>query len=127
MKAQRGNSPYGQPARRPSPLPYFIMCQQLEPWVVNSVLSRPDWGGSTHTRRFSLYDSILSGQNWAYVRRVADVTQSAAAMNLNISVGYLSCIERGVKRPSIPVLLRAADYYNVTSDYLLGRTERPRG
>lgn len=74
-----------------------------------------------------MYDPIIAGQNWAYVRRVADVSQSAAAMSLNISNGYISCIERGVKRPSIPVLLRAADYYNVTTDYLLGRTERPRG
>lgn len=96
--------------------------------VIRSVSCAAPPGGTNHMQEATMqYDPIKAGRNWAYVRRVADVSQFAAAMDMRITSSYLSCIERGVKRPSIPVLLRAADYYNVSADYLLGRTERPRG
>ncbi len=49
------------------------------------------------------------------------LSQKEAALNLNISQALLSHYEKGIRECGLDFLCRAADYYNVTTDYLLGR------
>jgi transcriptional regulator with XRE-family HTH domain len=39
----------------------------------------------------------------------------------------LSHYENGAREPGLPFVCRACDYYGVTADYLLGRTEERSG
>lgn len=44
------------------------------------------------------------------------------ANDLNISYSSLSKYERGDQQPSYETLIRIANYFNVTTDYLMGIT-----
>lgn len=44
------------------------------------------------------------------------------ACELNISYSSLSKYERGDQQPSYETLIKMADYFDVTADYLIGRT-----
>ena len=44
------------------------------------------------------------------------------ASELNISYSSLSKYERGDQQPSYETLIRIANYFNVTTDYLMGIT-----
>ena len=39
--------------------------------------------------------------------------------------GTISNFENGYKKPSLDILVRLADYFNVSIDYLIGRTNDP--
>ena len=48
------------------------------------------------------------------------------ANDLNISYSSLSKYERGDQQPSYETLIRIANYFNVTTDYLLGLSDMKR-
>lgn len=58
----------------------------------------------------------------ALLRREKGVSQRAAAKELGISQALLSHYENGVREPGLAFVTRACDYYNVSADFLLGRT-----
>lgn len=58
----------------------------------------------------------------ARLRSERKITQKKAAADLGISQSLLSHYENGIRECSLDFLCRAADYYGVTTDYLLGRT-----
>lgn len=58
----------------------------------------------------------------ALLRREKGVSQRAAAAELGISQALLSHYENGVREPGLAFVTRACDYYNVSADFLLGRT-----
>lgn len=47
------------------------------------------------------------------------------AMDLNLNQNTISRYETGVREPSITELIRIADYFGVSVDYLLELTENP--
>ncbi len=47
---------------------------------------------------------------------------SAAAKDLGISQALLSHYENGVREPGLAFVTKACNYYNVSADFLLGRT-----
>ena len=51
------------------------------------------------------------------------MTQKALAKVLHVSVGTISNYEKGVHYPDIDKLINLADFFQVTTDYLLGRCE----
>ena len=59
------------------------------------------------------------------LRRQKNVSQRAAAADLGISQALLSHYENGAREPGLSFVCRACDYYGVTADYLLCRTEEP--
>ena len=59
------------------------------------------------------------------LRRERGLSQRAAAADLCISQALLSHYENGAREPGLAFLCRACDYYGVSADYLLGRTEDP--
>ena len=59
------------------------------------------------------------------LREDADLSQSQIAAYLGIQQTVYSRYERGFQTIPLEHLIRLADYYNVSTDYLLGRTRRP--
>lgn len=61
------------------------------------------------------------GEILAELRRDKHLTQRELADTLHVSVSTISNYEQGVHLPDIEKLLEIADYFHVTTDYLLGR------
>lgn len=61
------------------------------------------------------------------LRKERHVSQKKAAEDLGVSQGLLSHYEKGKRECGLDFLVRAADYYNVSCDYLLGRSPEPEG
>ena len=57
-----------------------------------------------------------------FLRKERGLSQKQAASDLNISQALLSHYEKGVRECGLDFLVRAAEYYDVSTDYLLGRT-----
>lgn len=62
------------------------------------------------------------GEVMADLRREKELGQKELAAKLNLSIGTISNYENGVHHPDLNTLCRIADLFNVTTDYLLGRT-----
>ncbi len=60
-------------------------------------------------------------------RKERKISQKKAATDLGISQALLSHYEKGIRECGLDFLVRVADYYNVSCDYLLGRTPEPEG
>ena len=58
----------------------------------------------------------------ALLRKERGISQRTAAKELGISQALLSHYENGVREPGLAFVSRACDYYNVSADFLLGRT-----
>lgn len=61
------------------------------------------------------------------LRTEKGISQKAAAVDLGISQALLSHYEKGIREFSLDFLCRIAEYYNVTTDYILGRTDSRTG
>lgn len=59
------------------------------------------------------------------LRKERHITQIKMAMDLNMSQNTISRYERGELEPGISELIAIADYFHVSVDYLIGRTENP--
>jgi len=59
-------------------------------------------------------------------REANGYTQEQLAEKLNMTVRAVAAWESGERKPTIDKLIKLADLYNVTTDYLLGRTPLPR-
>ncbi|NLF34570.1 MAG: helix-turn-helix transcriptional regulator [Clostridiales bacterium] len=66
-------------------------------------------------------DSDFS-RSLSLLRREREVSQRTVARALGISQALLSHYENGVREPGLAFVRRACDYYNVSADFLLGRT-----
>ena len=64
-------------------------------------------------------------QNLRDIREDRDVKQKDIAAYLNVSQNTYSQYETGVISLTAEVLIKLADYYNVSIDYLLDRTDNP--
>ena len=60
-------------------------------------------------------------------RKERQISQKQAAADLGISQALLSHYEKGIRECGLNFLVKIADYYNVSCDYLLGRTPEPEG
>ena len=56
-------------------------------------------------------------------RRLAQIT---LAMELNLNQNSISRYETGEREADYATLIAIADYFGVSVDYLLGRTDNPR-
>lgn len=53
------------------------------------------------------------------------ISQLKLAMDLNLNQNSVSRYETGEREMGYAMLIRVADYFNVSIDYLLGRTDNP--
>lgn len=61
------------------------------------------------------------------LRKERGISQKNAASELGISQALLSHYEKGIRECGLDFLVKAADYYKVSCDYLLGRSAEPEG
>ena len=73
------------------------------------------------------YDKKSFAQILSELRRTVGLSQRKAAADLGISQALLSHYENGAREPGLNFVCRVCDYYNVTADYLLGRSPNPDG
>ena len=59
------------------------------------------------------------------IRKSKGISQLKMAMDLNTNQNTLSRYETGEREPGINDLIKIADYFNVSVDYLLERTNNP--
>ena len=59
------------------------------------------------------------------LRKSKKISQLKLAMNLNMNQNTISRYETSEREPGINELIKIADYFNVSIDYLLERTDNP--
>jgi len=59
------------------------------------------------------------------LRKARGISQVKLAMDLNTGQNTISRYENGEREPGIDELIRIADYFRVSVDYLIGRTDYP--
>ena len=59
------------------------------------------------------------------LRKKRQITQQRLAIELNMCQNTISRYENGVCEPDHKTLIKFADYFNVSIDYLLERTDNP--
>lgn len=60
------------------------------------------------------------------LRKKHNLSQVRLSMELNMSQNTISRYETKEREPGIAELILIADYFNVSIDYLLGRTDNPK-
>ena len=60
------------------------------------------------------------------LRKKKGISQLRLATDLNTTQNTISRYETGEREPGIDELIKIADYFNVSVDYLIGRTENPK-
>ena len=60
----------------------------------------------------------------AELRIKNNLRQKDLAKSLNVSTSAISNYEQNIRYPDIEMLVVIADFFGVSTDYLLGRTER---
>ena len=60
------------------------------------------------------------------LRKAKGISQLKLAMDLNTSQNTISRYETGEREPGINELIKIADYFNISLDYLVGRTDNPK-
>lgn len=61
-------------------------------------------------------------QRLTLLRQEKDISQRQAAKALGVSQALLSHYENGARKPGLAFICAACDYYDVTADYMLGRS-----
>ena len=67
-----------------------------------------------------------------FFRRIADLrvdsdlTQRAVAAYLNMNLEVYRRYEKGIRELPVWALLKLADLYHTSTDYILGRTDNPK-
>ncbi|MCM1219849.1 MAG: helix-turn-helix domain-containing protein [Lachnospiraceae bacterium] len=69
------------------------------------------------TGRFAKRLAGLRAAEGIYLKEIAGA--------LHISIGTMSNYENGIHQPNLEMLCRLADFYEVSTDYLLGRDKNP--
>ncbi len=60
------------------------------------------------------------------IRKAKGISQLKLALDLNTNQNTISRYETGEREPGISELIRIADYFDISVDYLLERTDNPR-
>ena len=60
------------------------------------------------------------------LRKEKHLSQVRLSMELCIPQNSISRFESGVRKPDYDTLIQIADYFNVSIDYLVGRSDDPK-
>lgn len=74
-----------------------------------------------------LMDKDIIAQRFRTLRESARLSQAKLSQELDVKQPLIARYETAINLPSYPILLKYADYFDVSTDYLLGRTDRPQG
>lgn len=67
----------------------------------------------------------IFGDRLRYLRESKELMSKDFAKHMNVEPSTVTNWEKGNRFPKEDVLIALADYFNVSSDYLLGRTDNP--
>ena len=67
----------------------------------------------------------ILGERLRALRKERHLTQHDMADVLDISFNFYCRYEKNEREPMAPTIVAMADYFNVSADYLLGRTDSP--
>ena len=70
-------------------------------------------------------EAVEMEKNLKILRKQRNLTQLAVQMKTGIEQALLSKFENGTRIPPTETLLVLADFYNVSIDYILCRTDNP--
>ncbi len=80
--------------------------------------------GYTWSQLYFLPERTMKfGELLASLRRERGILQKELAAYLNVTVATISNYEKGVHAPDYETLVKLADFFDVSTDYLLQRTE----
>lgn len=65
------------------------------------------------------------GERLKQLRKAKGLTQLAVQMKTGIEQALLSKFENGERVPPTETLVKLADFYEVSADYILCRTDKP--
>jgi transcriptional regulator with XRE-family HTH domain len=83
---------------------------------------------NTDDREFEQFESNHDfARMISLLRKERRLSQKQVAGDLDISQALLSHYEKGIRECSLTFLVKLADYYQVSCDYLLGRANDPEG
>lgn len=60
------------------------------------------------------------------LRETKGISQKQLANFLNVSQGSVGNWESGTREPNFDIIKKIADYFDVSADYLIGRTDNPQ-
>ena len=72
-----------------------------------------------------MFSQEIFSERFSALRKGAKLNQSQMAETLGITQAAISKIEKGERAASIEVLCALADYFDVSLDYLVGRSDEP--
>lgn len=61
------------------------------------------------------------------LREGARLSQSKLAQEFGVQQPVIAKYEGAITLPSVPVLVKYADFFDISIDYLVGRTDKPQG
>lgn len=68
-------------------------------------------------------DYITFGERLKDLRNLQPITQTRLAEDLGVTINTISNWETGRQMPATDMMIRIADYFNVSADYLVGLTD----
>ena len=68
---------------------------------------------------------FVFGEHLRKIRKSRHLTQKQLAMNMGTSEQGIQQYELGKRRPTYDMLIALADYFDVSLDYLVGRSDDP--
>lgn len=66
------------------------------------------------------------GERLKELRLLKKVTQKQLSKDLGLSERGVQSYELNERKPGLDILISVADYFNVSIDYLVGRTDNPK-
>ena len=60
------------------------------------------------------------------LRKNKGISQKSLAIELNVTDAAITMMEKGRRYPSFEMLIALADYFDVSIDYLVGRSDDPQ-
>lgn len=66
--------------------------------------------------------NVMFARALSRLRHEKGISQRQAAQELGVSQALLSHYENGIREPGLAFVVKVCDYYQVSADYLLGRT-----
>jgi len=69
---------------------------------------------------------MILNQRLKSLRVQNNVTQQKVADALGVTVGNVQKFEYGTAKPKLENVIKLADFFNVSLDYLVGRTDNPK-
>lgn len=63
--------------------------------------------------------------NLRQIREKKHITQTKLSVDIEVSQELISHYETGKSKPNIETLIKLAEYFNCSTDFLIGRTNNP--